>query len=149
MICKRQSSEHVSAKQPGQEVDPKTGLPIKTANMQKMFDAWTKSISADSKISLAEFNRPIVPYISGIWSLTYEYNEMAGRYDNKEENPCTGPFPYRYTWNVYIWQRVENVDGKRRTTGDLRVCWCLHACMPVCFSVDTECVRACSSGSTT
>ena len=41
-----------------------------------------------------------------IWRFTYEYNEVVGLRDNLEQNPCFGPFPYRYTWNVYIWQKV-------------------------------------------
>lgn len=65
----------------------------------------------------------IVPYISGIWQMTYEYNEMVGPRDNLEKNPCYGPFPYRYTWNVYIWQKVEDVNGTKKTTGQMRVCW--------------------------
>jgi hypothetical protein len=82
----------------------------------------TKTTSGDGKITLAEFKEPIVPYISGLWKFTYEYNEMTGPLDNKETNPCYGPFPYRYTWNIYIWQKVENINGTRRTTGDIRVC---------------------------
>lgn len=44
--------------------------------------------------------------VYSIWQMTYEYNEMVGPRDNLEKNPCYGPFPYRYTWNVYIWQKV-------------------------------------------
>ena len=62
---------------------------------------------------------PLIPYISGIWQITYEYNEMVGPRDNLEKNPCYGPFPYRYTWNVYIWQKVCE-------------CECEHECAFAC-----------------
>lgn len=80
-------------------------------------------ISGDGEVTLAEWQRPVVPYVSGIWQVTYEYNEMNGPRNNMEQNPCYGPFPYRYTWTVYIWQKVDDVNGTRRTTGELRVCW--------------------------
>jgi hypothetical protein len=80
-------------------------------------------LSGDGEVTLTEWQRPIIPYVSGIWQMTYEFNEMKGPRANLEKNPCFGPFPYRYTWNVYIWQKVESINGTRRTTGELRVCW--------------------------
>ena len=97
----------------------------------------------------AVMNMPMHPVCS-IWQFTYEFNEMSGPRANIEKNPCFGPFPYRYTWNVYIWQKVNfvpparmdiiersymisdelfkisqvnNVNGTRRTSGNIRVCW--------------------------
>ena len=53
-----------------------------------------------------------VPFIAGVWEFTYTYNEMRGPADNQIQNPCLGPFPYRYTWEVHIYQQVEeDVNG--------------------------------------
>ena len=55
-----------------------------------------------------------------IWRMTYEYAEMTGPRANLETNPCYGPFPYRYTWNVYIWQKVLSAPLCRGVLGALQ-----------------------------
>ncbi len=50
-------------------------------------------------------------------SQDYTYNELSGPRDNLVSNACRGPFPYTFTWKIYVWQEVENVNGTRRTTG--------------------------------
>ncbi|KAJ1494861.1 hypothetical protein T484DRAFT_1764408 [Baffinella frigidus] len=53
-----------------------------------------------------------VPYIGGVWEFEYTYNELRGPADNLIQNPCQGPFPYRYTWEVHIYQLVEtDING--------------------------------------
>jgi hypothetical protein len=51
--------------------------------------------------------RAFVCMVRRLWEFTYEYAEITGPRANLETNPCFGPFPYRYTWNVYIWQKVQ------------------------------------------
>jgi hypothetical protein len=59
----------------------------------------------------------------------YTYNELLGPRDNLVQNACRGPFPYRFTWNIYIWQEVETVNGTKRTTGSIRdISLCYHVC---------------------
>mmetsp|Transcript_3174 Transcript_3174/g.6437 ORF Transcript_3174/g.6437 Transcript_3174/m.6437 type:complete len:323 (-) Transcript_3174:222-1190(-) len=64
-----------------------------------------------------------VPYVAGLWEVTYTYNEMVGPLDNLVENPCSGPFPYRYTWRIRIYQKVDTEGEVGVTTGEIRTCW--------------------------
>lgn len=64
-----------------------------------------------------------IPYVAGLWEITYTYNELVGPLDNLVENPCSGPFPYRYTWRVRIYQDVDTEADPARTTGLVRTCW--------------------------
>jgi len=64
-----------------------------------------------------------IPYVAGTWEITYTYNEMFGPLGGVITNPCRGPFPYRYTWNVLIYQLVSDVNGTKQTTGNIRACW--------------------------
>jgi hypothetical protein len=100
-----------------------------TGVLLKVFKNWEKlgfgesanNADADQKLLEAAFGigakyavKPrTVPYIGGIWELTYTYNELKGPADNLIQNPCRGPFPYRYTWDIHVYQEVN--DGPNGT----------------------------------
>ena len=72
------------------------------------FDSCGK-FCASVRFACARASRAGAGEVRRIWRMTYEYAEVTGPRANLETNPCFGPFPYRYSWNVYIWQKVRTV----------------------------------------